>query len=319
MRVLIQAFRDLWGLPSAFADLSFGHTPDGRPVFMPYGLWGGSYVVESQTRLRSMRNQLGLLFIMPAVTFLALVSLSLRPIRETALSPVLIFVVVSFAAFTFVFVGWAWFNTRTMSKLEEGERGIPVSDDPLEVGASSVQRFPNSFGAETTDLLCVSGALAGFACQMVARDRTSLEGRPSGFAEVTLQDGRVLQFGDNLNGPLAEDETSVWSIVGDGAPVADIKPFFSDAIAVLTNEITPPAIGSMVISVQRLWPAIVLILDGNNVPVTSRHLAIARAVRSIQHTQQVLPFQRCVEIAMRAAIIMSKWDAADVLAPNEAA
>jgi hypothetical protein len=266
-----------------------------------------------------MRSQLGLMFSLPAVTFLALVSLSFRPIRETALLPVLIFATVSFAAFTCIFVGWAWFNTRTMSKLQEGERGIPVSDDPLEAGASSVQRFLNSFDAEITELLCVSGALAGFACQMVARDRTSLEGRPSGFVEVALQDGRVLQFGDNLNGPLAEDETSVWSIVGDGAPLADIKPFFSDAIAVLTNEITPPAIGRMVISVQRLWPAIVLILDGNNVPVTSRHLVIARAVRSIQRTQQVLPLQRCVEIVMRAAIIMSKWDAAEVLVPNEAA
>jgi hypothetical protein len=318
MQALIGVFRDLRALPGAFVDSGFGHTLDGRPVFMPFGEWGRSYIVDTPEMLARMRKQLSWILILPCIAVLATFSLYFKPIRESALVPVLMLMGGSFAIFMIVFFVWAWANTRSMSTLEEDETSIPIQNDPLEAGAASIRSWLESHAGEvrSADMFSIAGGLAGFACQMVVRNQAQAEQRRSDLNEIALNDGRLLYFGDALNRPLVEDAVSVWSIVGDGTPVAAIQPMFEDAIVVLTSEPPLPAVRSIAAAVQHLWPTTAAILDVNEVPATSRHLAIARAVRAMQSSQGELTLEQTSRIVLRSAILMSRWDPADILAPK---
>jgi hypothetical protein len=275
---------------TAFVNSAFGHARDGRPVFMPFGRAGASYLVETQAHLDRMRRQLGWLSALPAVSMIGLLALFFDPVRRVASVPVLLLAGASLTAFLSIFPVWVRRNTRSMAKLEQ-EDGILIQADPLEAGAVAIRRHL-SLHARTdnlADLFSTAGALAGFACQMVVRDGARLEGRASGLLEIGLKDGRVLYFGDILNGPLAEDVPSLWSIVGDGAPVNDIHDMFKDAIGTLTGDPDSPTLKVLLADVQKHWPAVVAILDAQDVPVTSRHLALARAIRAEWNSQNALP------------------------------
>lgn len=128
----------------------------------------------------------------------------------------------------------------------------------------------------------------------------------------------MLYFGDILNGPLAEDVPSLWSIVGDGAPVNDIHDMFKDAIGTLTGDPDSPTLKVLLADVQKHWPAVLAILDAQDVPLTFRHLALARAIRAERNAQHALSGDRVARIVMGAAILMSKWDPADILVPDQA-
>jgi len=246
-------------------------------------------------------------------------ALSIDPIRRIAFVPILLIFVGALVAFTGVFSVWVWRNTRCLTRSEEQD-SIFLQADAVESGAASIRKHLclHFRTAKPADLFAAAGALAGFACQMVVRDQAQLEGRPSGLYEIALADGRLLYSGDVLNGPLAEDAASLWSIVGDGAPVADILHMFKDAIAALTEDPESPILKALVTVVQRHWPATVAILDANHVPATFRHLTIARAIRAVQHSQTGLPPDHVARMVMGAAIVMSKWDPADVLVPDQA-
>lgn len=303
---------------TAFVNSSFGHARDGRPVFMPFGTAGASYLVETQAHLDRMRRQLGRLSALPAVSTIGLLALFFDPVRKAAFVPILLITAASLTAFLSIFLVWVWRNTRSMAKLEQ-EDGILIQTDPLEAGATAI-RSHLSLHARTdnlADLFSAAGALAGFACQMAVRDGAQLEGRGSGLLEIGLKDGRVLYFGDVLNGPLAEDVPSLWSIVGDGAPMSDIHDMFKDAISTLTGNPDSSILKVLLTDVQKHWPAVVTILDAQDVPVTSRHLALARAIRAERNSQDALPGDRVARIVMRAAILMSKWDPAEILVPDQ--
>lgn len=303
----------------AFVNSAFGHARDGRPVFMPFGKAGASYLVQTQSHYGRMRRQLGWLSVLPAISMLGLLALFVSPLRRIAIVPILLVVGGGLIAFVGIFLIWVWFNTRSMTKLESKD-GILIQEDPLEGGAEAIRRHLSLHlgTGDRADWFSAAGALAGFACQMVVRDRARLGGRASGLVEIGLRDGRALYFGDVLNGPLAEDVPSVWSIVGDGTPVNHIHDIFADAVGVLTDNPDTPVLKTLLAAVQQHWPAALAILDAHDVPVTSRHLAFARAIRAERNSQHALPGDCVARIVMGAAVLMSKWDPADILVPDQA-
>ncbi len=92
------------------------------------------------------------------------------------------------------------------------------------------QRLQSKIGSNGTPdwtglvtLLSVSGGLVGFACHMALRITADSEQQRIDLTEITLKDGRLLYFGDALNGPLFENTTSIWSIAGDGISKAEVQ------------------------------------------------------------------------------------------------
>lgn len=124
---------------TAFVNSAFGHARDGRPVFMPFGRAGASYLVETQAHLDRMRRQLGWLSALPAVSMIGLLALFFDPVRRVAFVPVLLLAGASLTAFLNIFPVWVRRNTRSMAKLEQ-EDGILIQADPLEAGAVAIRR-----------------------------------------------------------------------------------------------------------------------------------------------------------------------------------
>lgn len=110
-------------------------------------------------------------------------------------------------------------------------RTVRVSaDDPLAVARVAGQEvfhrlfaaMKNDRGVHVESMLCVLGALAGYACQAEVRAIARAKGLADAdvFQFVTAADGRRYYFGDMLNAPLLTAEPSLWGIVGAAATAA---------------------------------------------------------------------------------------------------
>ena len=99
-------------------------------------------------------------------------------------------------------------------------------------------------GVHIESLLTILGALAGFSCQMAIRRECGLRGSKPPFVEVKGQDGQTFYFGDELNGPLAQERHAIWSLsagmahqLGAGLPDVAVQ----QAIAMAKDVIDPGA------------------------------------------------------------------------------
>ncbi len=75
-------------------------------------------------------------------------------------------------------------------------------------------------GVHIESILSLLGSLAGFACQICARnelDQAASEVPDNEFVAVETKDGQTFFFGDAINRPLAENEYSVWSLAAGAA------------------------------------------------------------------------------------------------------
>src|SRR5450830_333049 len=82
-------------------------------------------------------------------------------------------------------------------------------------------------GVHVDSMLCVLGALAGYACQAAVRAQAAAQGlaEEALFTTVQTADVKKLFFGDPVNKPLAEDRYSVWGIAAGGAQEAGCETF----------------------------------------------------------------------------------------------
>ena len=82
-------------------------------------------------------------------------------------------------------------------------------------------------GVHLDTLLCILGALAGYACQAQLRAQAFKKMQPesSVFQVVTTADGKTWYFGDPLNHLLVGAQYSVWSLAGGGAAQLGVTEF----------------------------------------------------------------------------------------------
>ncbi|MGB8355839.1 MAG: hypothetical protein WCD79_18215 [Chthoniobacteraceae bacterium] len=104
-----------------------------------------------------------------------------------------------------------------------------------EVNQRLIASMKTERGVHIESFLVVLGSLAGFSCQMAAREKLA---NPTGgpqaqgsWAIATGSDGTQYYFGDLLNKPLVEDQHSVWSLVAGavqklGAQIPDVNDIF---------------------------------------------------------------------------------------------
>jgi len=178
-------------------------------------------------------------------------------------------------------------------------------------------------GVHVESLLCVLGALAGYACQASVRAQAVARGLPETALLVVAEtkDGNTYYFGDNLNKPLAESQYSVWNLAGGGAQqygcnaLPDVVGIFKYA----TETGGTPAFGKPRVPdghaahdlpinyVKALWPALFPIIQ--KFCVNPEHWPILLAL-SIQDAigmgKQTLDPCIALQIVMESAVPMSK-------------
>lgn len=181
-------------------------------------------------------------------------------------------------------------------------------------------------GVHMESLLCGIGSLAGFTCGRIARHRAKNtppdERTDSDFVAATNTDtGAQLYFGDWINGPLCEDQSSFWSQVAGTAEslgetnLPDIGEIFEHVSnSAFSDEFGIPRVrsGRSLLDtptdfVRNGWAAYAKVLtfysnDPWHFPL-SWGLA---AQQAMQDGQNVIPPGEAAEILMECAIPMSK-------------
>jgi hypothetical protein len=184
-------------------------------------------------------------------------------------------------------------------------------------------------GVQIESLLTALGALAGFSCQMGIRqeyENKNIKGLP--FVVMTMKDGKNLFFGDQLNGPLLENQYSVWSLCAAvaqhlGATLPDIHELVQHASKVAgTLEFGRPRIptgnqpGELPINyVRYFWPRLLPILKQFCGSPQEWHVAFALAAQeAIGLAKSAIDPGVAVAIIMESAVPLSKVDPQDVIA-----
>ena len=298
-------------LADSFFDSAFGHTADGRALFMPFGLLGGRYLIDSRQQIMLRR---GLRWLMPLamLPIMALLPLFIRPIRNAYAMPLFALVAGSFLLFTLVFWLWVRHVSRGLDRIDAQADDLPMVVDPH---AAIVRRLIDRFRPPRTPSPPESfGVLAGFACQLLVRARAQRSGMAAPLIEVATVDGRLRYFGDALNGLVAEDGDSLLVHAGNGLPVAALAPIFT--------EMTNASVGDgaeyagFIALLQRHWSSTALLLRGHGVAIDDWPALLARASRQWALDEgDASP--RPTLLFMRAAIAMSKIDPAEILVPDD--
>jgi hypothetical protein len=113
--------------------------------------------------------------------------------------------------------------------------------DPLigaKIGADYVlnnliEMLKDDRGVHIETLLCIIGSLAGYSCQICAREQNTLDGleETANFTIVAGTNGEKYFYGDALNKYIAEDKYSIWSLAAGAVnslnkPIPDINEIF---------------------------------------------------------------------------------------------
>ncbi|NWA26136.1 hypothetical protein HX870_08605 [Pseudomonas gingeri] len=118
--------------------------------------------------------------------------------------------------------------TRTLREIIEAKHEENPRLGPALGGKEVYQRIFNGMKANDTrgvhveTLLCILGALAGYACQASVRADAIARGLPENalFMRITSTDGIDYFYGDPLNKPMSETEYSVWGLTAAAAQAA---------------------------------------------------------------------------------------------------
>jgi hypothetical protein len=209
-------------------------------------------------------------------------------------------------------------------------------EDPLvgaKVGSKEVlQRLVDAAkderGVHVESLLCILGALAGYACQANLRAQALSRGMPetAAFQTVEARDGKKYFFGDPLNDALAGSKYSVWGLAAGAAQNAGAKglPDINEMFQHTSSVLGGPKFGvprlpeghatgdSPVNYLKALWPAVfpmVKLFCPNPVdwPILFS-LAIQEVILMGKAT--IAP-ELSLTIVMESAIPMSKIDLAN--------
>jgi len=178
-------------------------------------------------------------------------------------------------------------------------------------------------GVHSETLLCVLGALAGYACQASLRAQALIAGKSANgaFTVVKTKDGKEFFFGDEINRLLAEDKLSVWSLAAGAAQHAgaktlpDLHEIFGHTAASVGSEafgvVRYPGAGAAkeppIAYLRTLWPVLLPPLKELTGDPKLWPLAYALAIQqAIELSKDSLGPEAALTIAMEAAIPMSK-------------
>jgi len=180
-------------------------------------------------------------------------------------------------------------------------------------------------GVHVESLLCVLGALAGYACQARVRALCASQGKveTAEFVVVTGADGKIHYFGDALNERLAEHEHSLWRLAGGMAQHcgATELPEVHETFSYIASVVGTPRFGLPRVTeehrpcstplefVTTLWPALLpkvkLICPDPELWPLLFGLAVQKAMKD---GKSVIDPAMAMKLTMEAAIAMSKID-----------
>lgn len=205
------------------------------------------------------------------------------------------------------------------------------SSDPL-IGAKVVSRelvrlvmmtMKDGRGVHIESLLCAMGAMAGYACQAGIRAQAVAAGKPPNvyFQIVEMKSGLHFYFGDTLNGPLAQDRLSIWSLAAGVVSQQGVKalPKLQDMFSRVAKQVGEESFGRVdfpeghnasdlpINYVKHLYPKfapLVERLTGN-----PKHWSVAwgLAIQEVlKQSKGALDPALALNIVMQSAIPMSK-------------
>jgi hypothetical protein len=108
---------------------------------------------------------------------------------------------------------------------------IGVKIGAKELFAQCMAAVHDDRGVHVETLLCVLGAISGFACPAAIAEQLALKGLTPpqvGIMVVEGADGRTYWFGDPVNHLLTEDQYAVWPLIAGKAQALGVT-HFSDA------------------------------------------------------------------------------------------
>jgi len=178
-------------------------------------------------------------------------------------------------------------------------------------------------GVHTESLLCILGALGGYACHIAIREVCVDSGKlpeNQAFTIVGGADGNKYYFGDYVNQPLVQDKFSFWALVAGeakhhGAVLPDINlTFAAVAKTVGSDKFGIPNVpehhkaGSLPIQyLKALWGQVSRFLDKFcESPVEKPILIGMAAQKAIEMSKDVIPPEIAVQLLMESAVPMSK-------------
>ena len=215
------------------------------------------------------------------------------------------------------------------------------ADDPLigpKIGAKLVNErliagLKNQKGVHIESFLTLLGALAGFSCQMsiCEQRRAGTLVNPEGKAiwvVVKGKDGKKYYFGDGINGPLLENQYSIWSFTAGalqqfGAAMPDVNEIVNHVASTVGGagfgvpripENHRPGdlpINYLKVVWPRIFPAVRELCELLEWPLL---FGIA-AQRAIEMGKDVLSPTLAATIVMECAIPMSKVDVPELNVP----
>jgi hypothetical protein len=206
-----------------------------------------------------------------------------------------------------------------------------ASQDPLagakiageEVFHRLMASMKNAHGVHVESLLCVLGALAGYACQAEVRAIAQAKALPDTavFQIVAAADGRRYYFGDLLNQPLLNAQPSLWGMAGASALQAgatalpDPHELFRHVAASVGNAgfgiprvpAKHKAGDTPLGYLKQLWPALFPLVQSICPQPALWPVVFGVAIqRTIDASKDVIDGGMAFTIAMEAAVPMSK-------------
>lgn len=215
---------------------------------------------------------------------------------------------------------------RAVGEKAKTDPMAPVMVTAEDILANLLETAKDSRGVNIETLLGIVGSLAGYSCHVAARDLlpriAQIEFDPNDYVVATTGIGTEVYFGNMINRPLAEANTSVWHIVKANAEqlgvsqLPDLTEMFKHVVRTGgTVEFGVPRMpegrpmADLPINfVTHLWPKYAPLLTRYAVQTAQWPVIWAvTAARTLQLVKDVVPPSECVKILMEHAIPASKF------------
>jgi hypothetical protein len=223
---------------------------------------------------------------------------------------------------------------RAVAEKAKTDPTAPLTFTIEDVLASILEATKDSRGVKVETILGLIGSLAGYSCHVAARSRlaqmTPDELNVNDYLELGTKAGTTLYFGNLINRPLAEANSSVWQILVINAQrlgatrLPDVNEIFKHVTRTGgTPEFGIPrmpagqAMADLPVNfVTHVWPKYAPLLSRYSVPVGQWPVVWAGAgARAMQMAKDVTAADVCVTILMENAVPASKLP----LLPTDAA
>lgn len=210
--------------------------------------------------------------------------------------------------------------------IEELKKTDPLAGVKIgskEVETRLINYLKDDHGVVIETYLATLGALAGYACQWAIRKELVESGKKAeneAFVIIECTNGKKYYFGDYVNYPLVESQSSVWSYIAGAVqhlnkPLPDLRDIFvtvsktvgGDQFGILRvpAKNVPKELPETYL--QKMWPKIYpLAVEFCDNPFELPILFALAAQGAILSTQEILDTTIAATIAIESAVMMSK-------------